>query len=683
MAVGVVACGSRDRTFVDDTPESDASTIDSPARDTSVSDVTSMPDASNIDTVAPPDVISDRANDVPNDLRVDTTGDALLDVPTTDAPLDGFSSDSPLPEASIDAPVDGSCPLGATRCTGSNLEQCDGTDWRVSRTCATAALCDATNGTCITPTCLPNTYRCSGAVLQTCNADQNGWTDKETCASGGLCDATNGRCSTSACTPGTYQCSGATLQVCRADQTGWDQVAVCSAAGLCNAMNGMCDVAPETTIDSKPANPSNDSGPAFTFSSSKMGSTFKCRVDGTAFADCVSPFTIAVTEGSHTFDVYAIDAGSVPDSSPASYTWSVDKTAPTVTILTYPLNPTKQTDASFGFNSTESGTVECRLDGGAWGVCGSPTTMQYVGLTANTSHIFDVRVTDAATNVGSASFTWTIDTIPPTTTISGGPTGTIYVNNGQFTFSANETATFECWLDTGVWAPCTSPLAFAGLAVGSHTIAVRGTDVAGNVESGASRVFSVAYPLTCSRAAVGTTSTVGVVSGVGWKVCRSDFTTWASALAGGGTYNAVTACRSIGYRSVKAWGGNFNQVCAGGEPTTPGPSGGTDPSSLSITVHWVCDDCGSPPAVNTTGAVGVISGVAWKVCRADWDSAWISAQAGGGTYNAVQACQYLGYRTADAWGGNSNQVCLTESYNGGGGSDPTSLSITVEWRCVY
>jgi hypothetical protein len=81
--------------------------------------------------------------------------------------------------------------------------------------------------------------------------------------------------------------------------------------------------------------------------------------------------------------------------------------------------------------------------------------------------------------------------------------------------------------------------------------------------------------------------------------------------------------------------------------------------------------------------VGVISGVAWKVCRADWDSAWISAQAGGGTYNAVQACQYLGYRTADAWGGNSNQVCLTESYNGGGGSDPTSLSITVEWRCVY
>jgi hypothetical protein len=214
-----------------------------------------------------------------------------------------------------------------------------------------------------------------------------------------------------------------------------------------------------------------------------MGSTFKCRVDGTAFADCVSPFTIAVTEGSHTFDVYAIDAGSVPDSSPASYTWSVDKTAPTVTILTYPLNPTKQTDASFGFNSTESGTVECRLDGGAWGVCGSPTTMQYVGLTANTSHIFDVRVTDAATNVGSASFTWTIDTIPPTTTISGGPTGTIYVNNGQFTFSANETATFECWLDTGVWAPCTSPLAFAGLAVGSHTIAVRGTDVAGNVES--------------------------------------------------------------------------------------------------------------------------------------------------------------------------------------------------------
>jgi hypothetical protein len=679
MAVGVVACGSRDRTFVDDDPEFDASTTDSSAMDTSATaDGNTTPD-----TVTLPDVTSDRASDgtadVPNDLRIDTTRDGLFDVPTTD----GLSTDGLLPEGSIDAPDDAGCMLGATRCTGLNLEQCDGTAWRVTRTCATAALCDAANGTCITPTCLPNTYRCNGAVLQTCNADQNGWADKETCGSGGLCDATNGRCSTSACRPGTYQCSGATLQVCRGDQTGWDTVIVCATAGLCNAMTGMCDVAPETTIDSQPTNPSNDSGPAFSFSSSKMGSTFKCRVDGIPFADCASPFTIALVEGSHTFQVYAIDAGGVPDSSPASYTWTVDKTPPTVTILSHPGNPTKQTDASFGFNSTEAGTVECRLDGGAWGVCGSSTTMQYVGLTANTSHIFDVRVTDAATNVGSTSFTWTIDTIPPTTTISGGPTGSIYVNSGQFAFSANETATFECSLDGGAFAPCTSPQAFAGLAVGGHTMTVRGTDVAGNVETGVSRAFNVNYPMTCTRATVGTTSGAGVVSGAAWKVCRSDFTTWASAQSGGGTYNAVTACRAIGYRSVKAWGGNADIVCAGSEPVSMGPGGGSNPSSLSITVHWVCDDCGAPPAIGTTGAVGVISGVGWRVCRADWDSAWISAQLGGGMYNAVQACQYLGYRTADVWGGNGNSVCSSESYNGGGGSDPTSLSLTVEWRCVY
>src|SRR5207248_2766126 len=45
---------------------------------------------------------------------------------------------------------------------------------------------------------------------------------------------------------------------------------------------------PDTTIDSGPANPSNDATPTFAFSASETGSTFECRVDGGGWASCTS-----------------------------------------------------------------------------------------------------------------------------------------------------------------------------------------------------------------------------------------------------------------------------------------------------------------------------------------------------------------------------------------------------------
>jgi hypothetical protein len=685
VALGVWACGSPDRVFVDITPEPDASRPDvnadvDPASDTGAGGA--APDGAI-------DMGPDRLPDLNIDARVDgpPPSDARPEIATDTIVNDGIVSNDGFADVTpSDNGADASCPVGSYRCTGANLEHCMGSGWVLRATCATPALCDPVIGMCVAPTCLPGMHRCDGANLQICNSDQNGWANKEMCASAGLCDAVRGMCSTSACMPGAYQCSGATLQQCRTDQTGWDTVMVCASAALCNATTGMCDTPPETRIDSYPANPSNVTSPSFTFSSSKpMGGTFQCRLDGAAFAACTSPHAIMVGGGPHSFEVYAVDSGGVADATPASYAWTVDITAPAVTILSYPANPTRSIDASFSFSSAEAGTTECRLDGGVWGVCSSSTTMQYVNLAPNTSHRFDVRVTDAAGNAGGASYTWTIDTTPPTTTISSGPTGTIYIQTASVAFNANETSTFECSLDGAAFASCTSPRSLSGLLVGSHTLSVRATDAAGNVENpAAARSFTVAYPFTCTRASVGFTSSTGVTSGAAWRVCRSDFTAWVSAGSGGGNYNAVTACRSIGYRSVTTWGGQGNQVCVNESYNGP-PAGGTDPTSLGITVHWRCDDCGSPPAVGLTGSAGVVSGASWRVCRADWDSAWVSAQSGGGNYNAVQACQFLGYRTADTWGGNSNNVCLTESYIGppSGGTDPTSLSITVHWRCVY
>jgi hypothetical protein len=59
---------------------------------------------------------------------------------------------------------------------------------------------------------------------------------------------------------------------------------------------------------------------------------------------------------------------------------------------------------------------------------------------------------------------------------------------------------------------------------------------------------------------------------------------------GGGTYDAVAACTSLGYSEVDAWGGTGNQQCGFVSPGLErySQNGGTDPSDLSRYVRWRC-----------------------------------------------------------------------------------------------
>jgi uncharacterized repeat protein (TIGR01451 family) len=254
---------------------------------------------------------------------------------------------------------------------------------------------------------------------------------------------------------------------------------------------------PETTIDSNPPHPTNSSSATFEFSGDDgQGSGvagFMCKRDSEAWVACDagSKTYTGLSEGSHTFGVYAIDNFGYPDPTPDEYTWLVDLTPPTTTIDTHPPDPSNSANADFTFHGADPGGsgvagFECKLDLGAWAACNSGSK-SYTGL-SEVSHTFYVRAVDAAGNKGSPSahFTWLVDLTAPTTTIDTRPPDPSDSNSADFTFhgddgSGSGVAGYECKLDTGGWVACNSgSKTYTSLSEGSHTFYVRTVDKAGN-----------------------------------------------------------------------------------------------------------------------------------------------------------------------------------------------------------
>jgi hypothetical protein len=262
--------------------------------------------------------------------------------------------------------------------------------------------------------------------------------------------------------------------------------------------------APDTTITVFPGNPSSDNTPTFQFTGSDnltppANLAFQCRLylntsTPPAFSTCTSPFTsAALPDGTYVFQVRAVDQVGNIDPTPAQYTWLIDATAPTTTFTAGPANPTNSTSASFTFNATDSSGIsryECSLDGAPFSTCVSPQNLS--GLTEG-SHTFRARAVDNAGNTETtpASYSWAVDLTAPNTTITGNPAALSNSANASFSFTGNDptsngvsagVASFQCSLDGGAFAACTSPRSYTGLAEGSHTFAVRAVDAAGNID---------------------------------------------------------------------------------------------------------------------------------------------------------------------------------------------------------
>lgn len=162
------------------------------------------------------------------------------------------------------------------------------------------------------------------------------------------------------------------------------------------------------SLTAEPPAVTNSAAATFAFKTSKPATT-KCRIDGAAFAACTSPVSYAgLASGNHTFDLKATASGktvSIP-----TYTWTIDTTAPAVSIYGEPSNPSNLRTPTFDFTAGDAVATTCSLDNAAPTACTSPISY---GPLADGVHYFTVAGTDAAGNSSSASYVWTLDATGP------------------------------------------------------------------------------------------------------------------------------------------------------------------------------------------------------------------------------------------------------------------------------
>jgi len=271
---------------------------------------------------------------------------------------------------------------------------------------------------------------------------------------------------------------------------------------------------PDTSIDTEPPALTNGTTAEFSFSASPAaGAGFECKLDAGAFAACTSPKAYAGLSGdgavsgtTHTFEVQAKNAGGT-DSSPATYTWTIDTVKPTAELTGLPPDPSDGESVAFAFEADEPATFSCSLEGpkpAAATTCASGVA--YSDL-PDGDYTFRATATDQAGNVGDpTAYDWEVDNSideppppVPDTAIGSKPPALTNSTTAEFGFTATPAsgAAFECKLDDDAFSTCTAARGYSGLegasaATGTaHTFQVRAKNAGGTDPSPASYTWTV------------------------------------------------------------------------------------------------------------------------------------------------------------------------------------------------
>jgi len=197
------------------------------------------------------------------------------------------------------------------------------------------------------------------------------------------------------------------------------------------------------------------------------------------------------TDGLKTTTITVSDQGATVPAATVTLTGSGDGIAPIVAI-------TAPADASFTsdntplltFSATDTNTVTnvVMVDN----VIVSTVSGESLAQLADGSHTVTVDSTDAAGNVGSASATFTVDTVLPVVDITAPAAGLTNDNTPLLTFNVTDTnAVTNVVMVDNVVVTTLSGESLAQLADGPHTIRVESTDVAGNIAAPVEVIITV------------------------------------------------------------------------------------------------------------------------------------------------------------------------------------------------
>lgn len=261
------------------------------------------------------------------------------------------------------------------------------------------------------------------------------------------------------------------------------QIKAADAAGNIGQATGSFTVdltAPKLTITTRPRELDNRADVEIAFEADETA-TFTCQLDEGEAEACTSPWVFeGIADGPHTIRITATD--DVDNASTETIAFTLDLIVPETSLLSGPPEISQLTDVTFVFRSDDpQARFECRLGSAGFEACTSPLQMTAV---AEGSYVFEVRAVDPAGNVDPSpvQVAFTLDRTPPVTTF--GPIDDTGSPDRTVPFTASEDGcSFVCSVDGGPLEPCTSPLELTGLSHGRHSVDVRATDAAGNVEA--------------------------------------------------------------------------------------------------------------------------------------------------------------------------------------------------------